>query len=219
MSLGLLIAVAIFGLALLPTVVLSPQMPDTQVSGQQILVGGLFSAICLLGVLAAFYPAKCQGMFQKPQNPLPLANTRPLEIKGHHPDCQKYSPNRIKVGGRGVCAACSGLLIGAIASLIGAVLYFFVGLEIVGSIWLLVLGEAFMFLGLAQIWFRSVAKVLMNLLFVVGSFVVLVEADLLGKSLVVDLYVLGLIVFVLWLRILLSQWHNRRTCQTCRQCF
>jgi hypothetical protein len=57
-----------------------------------------------------------------------------------------------------------------------------------------------------------------NALFVVGSCISLVAADLAGQSLLVDAYVLGLIVFMLWFRILLSEWNNRRICVACGRC-
>jgi hypothetical protein len=84
---------------------------------------------------------------------------------------------------------------------------------------LLVLGEILMLLGLAQIKFAGYVKALINVIFVVGSFVALVEVDLLGGSLLVDLYVLGLIVFMLWFRIMLSGWNNGRICHKCQFCF
>ena len=61
-----------------------------------------------------------------------------------------------------------------------------------------------MVLGLVQIKFAGYAKVIANLVFVVGSFVALAVADVLAESLLLDIYVLGLIGFLLWLRILLS---------------
>ena len=76
-----------------------------------------------------------------------------------------------------------------------------------------------MVLGLTQIKFAGFAKVAVNVVFVVGSFVTLAEADVLGGSVLVDAYVLGLILFLLWLRILLSERNNRRTCQMCHWCF
>jgi hypothetical protein len=124
------------------------------------------------------------------------------------------------VRGRAICAACSGLLIGAVIALIGAASHFFFDLNLAwGSVWLLALGEIWMLLGLAQIKFAGYAKVIVNVVFVVGSFVTLVEADGVGQNVLVDLYAIGLIAFILWLRILLSEWNNRRICQTCRSCF
>lgn len=186
------------------------------------LVGTLYIAICVLGTIAVFYPAKCKSLFQKSQNPISLPN-KPvtlIQIRGHHPDCKKFSANRIHILGRTLCASCSGLLIGAVISIVGAVLYFAIGFSIAwGDVWLIVLGETFMLLGLAQIKFVGYIKVAANLVFVVGSFMILVEADMLGGSPLVDFYVLGLIAFMLWLRILLSEWNNTRTCQACRSCF
>ncbi len=214
--------IAVIGLALVPVLTLQPNLMQTPVSIRQGLVGTLYITICILGLLAVFYPSKCKSMFQKSQNPL-LQKNQPsisIKIKGHHPNCKNYSANRIKVGGRTFCAACSGLLIGAIAAFAGAVGYFFVGFNLVwGSIWLLVFGEVLMLFGLAQIKFANYAKVAVNMFFVVGSFVVLAEANFLGGSLFVDFYVLGLIVFLLLLRILISEWNNRRICQRCMSCF
>ncbi len=220
--LAFLIVVSIVGLALIPILVLQPNLGHFQVSLGHSLVGALYIAICAFGISAVFYPTKCRSMFRKSQNPLSQANkpSIPIQIRGHHPDCQNYSASRIMVRGRAICAACSGLLIGAVISLIGAVSHFFVGLNVArGSVWLLALGEIFMLLGLAQIKFAGYAKVIVNLVFVVGSLVTLVETDVVGESILIDLYALGLIAFMLWLRILLSEWNNRRICQTCRSCF
>jgi len=212
--------VSAVGLALIPVLVLQPSSIHVQVSIRHGLAGTLYLVICVLGVSAVFYPAKCKSLFGKPQNPLTKASKPSVQIRGHHPDCQNYSANRIKVGGKVICAACSGLVIGAVTVFIGTVLYFFVGLDIIwSSIWLLVLGEICILLGLAQIKFAGYVKMLINVIFVVGSFVTLVETDLLGRSILVDLYVLGLIVFMLWFRILLSEWNNGRICQTCQLCF
>jgi hypothetical protein len=215
-----LTVVSVVGLVLIPVLVLHPNLIHVQVSIRHGLAGIFYLVICIFGVSAVFYPAKCKSLFRKSQNPLTQTSKSSVQIRGHHPDCQNYSGNRIKVGGQVICAACSGLLIGAVTVFIGTILQFFVGLEIVwSSIWLLVLGEICILLGLAQIKFAGYVKMFINLIFVVGSFVTLVETDLLGGSILVDLYVLGLIVFMLWFRILLSEWNNRRICQTCQLCF
>jgi hypothetical protein len=75
-----------------------------------------------------------------------------------------------------------------------------------------------MLVGLAQIKMRGYIKMVMNALFVVGSWISLVGVDLIGESLQIDAYVLGLIVFMLWFRILLSEWNNKRICLACRCC-
>jgi hypothetical protein len=219
-SLAFLSSVFVVGLILVPVLVLQPNFIPTQISIRHGLAGGFFMTICGLGILAVFYPTKCRSMFSKSQNPMPKVDKSLVKIRGHHPDCQKYSSNRIEVWGKAICAACGGLLIGAMAVLIGSVLYFFLGYYIVlSNIWLLLLGEIAMLLGLTQIKFTSYVKVFANMIFVIGSFVTLVEADSLGESLLVDFYVVGLIAFALWFRILLSEWNNRRICKACQTCF
>lgn len=218
----LFVVIAIGGLTLIPPVILLHSATDYQIPMRHQIVGSLFSLICVLGILAAFYPVKCRRMFKKAQNPLPPTNgqTRIIKTKGHHPECDKYAANRIKIGTFTICAACSGLLVGALIALTGTVAYFFMGVNIgENSFWLLIIGEALMLLGLAQIKFSGYIKSIVNMLFVVGSFFALFEVDFLGKSFVVDLYMLGLIAFMLWLRILLSEWQNKRTCRECRLCF
>jgi hypothetical protein len=212
-----LVVAAIVGFAVVPVLALSTNFTSLQVAFGQPLIGGLFSALCVLGILASLYPVKCKGMFGKSQNP---AAARDVKIVGHHPDCEKYNPNRIQFAGKNVCAACSGLLVGAVVALGAAGDYFFVGTGVgVGSVLLLLLCEAFMLVGVAQIFFKSYVKALVNLFFVVGSSVALIEVDLLTHNLLLDFYMLGLIAFMLWLRIALSEWHNRRTCQKCHRCF
>ena len=220
-SAAFLLALSIIGLALTPVLVVLPNLKPFQVYFHKSLIGVLFTAVCLLGIAAAFYPSKCRGMFEETQNPLPQANKSYtlMQVKGHHPDCQEYSGNRIKIGGRVFCAACSGLLFGATIALIGTAIYFFIGVNLAwDSVWLLALGEIWMLLGLAQIKFAGYFKVLANVLFVVGSFATLVATDAIGKSLLVDLYVLGVILFLLWFRIYLSEWNNKRTCRKCQSC-
>ncbi len=208
-------------MALIPGLVLQPNIAHSQLYMPQALVGTLYMIVCVSGTIAVFYPKWCSRLFRKPQNPLSQAEKRPvsLQIEGHHPNCDNYATNRIKLAGRNLCAACSGLLLGAIIGMAGAVLYFFYGLNFGwDGVWLLVLGELLMFLGLAQIRFSGYTKVATNLLFVVGSYLLLVETDVIGKNVLIDFYALGVIVFMLWLRIWLSEWHNKRTCLLCSRC-
>jgi hypothetical protein len=220
--LPLSLAISTAGLALTIFMVLQPNPEHVQTLLQRSPIGALYCILCLLGISAVFYPAKCKGLFKPIQERPAEAKTHstPLQTKGHHPDCQNFSGNRIKVGERIFCAACTGLLIGAIVALVGTIFYFFGVLSIAwGSIWIVGLGEILMFAGLFQIKFAGRAKAMLNAVFVIGSFLTLVEVDAIGKSVVVDLYVFGLISFLLWLRISLSEWNNRRTCFRCQSCF
>ncbi|MBS7638359.1 hypothetical protein KEJ49_05700 [Candidatus Bathyarchaeota archaeon] len=50
-----------------------------------------------------------------------------FSIKGHHPDCGRFKAHTINIFGRALCAACTGLLLGALLILPGGILYFFLG--------------------------------------------------------------------------------------------
>jgi hypothetical protein len=215
---------SIFGAVTITVFLFQPVSDHSNFAFTPTLIGSIYSAICLLGICAVFYPKKCQGtsMFQhvikssRDQSVTP--NT--VEFRGHHPDCSEFAANRIKIRKTVLCAACSGLLVGAIVALVGAVLYFFVGHNFLWSDpRILVISNAGMLLGLFQYKFAGYVKVAVNALFVLCSFVTLVMADLLGKSLLIDLYVLGLIVFFLATRIRLSENNNEKTCRRCKLCF
>ena len=216
-----LVAVLVFGLALVPLLLLQPNLQADLLPFRRPLVGAMYSVVCVLGIVAVFYPGRCRLMFQKPAaspNSQKTASSA-VGFRGHHPDCQKFEANRITLRGSVFCAACTGLLIGAIASMAGIVLFSLGFLNLgAGSLWVLVAGEVLMLVGLAQIKLGGYVKMVVNALFVVGSFIILVATDLAAQSLLVDAYVLGLIVFMLWFRILLSEWNNKKTCVACGRC-
>jgi hypothetical protein len=216
-----LVAVAFFGLALVPLLLLGHNLQADQLPFRRPLVGAMYSVVSVLGIVAVFYPGRCRLMFQKPAaspNSQKTASSA-VGFRGHHPDCPKFDANRITLRGSVFCAACSGLLIGAIAAIAGVALFILGFFDMgTGSFWVLTVGAALMLLGLAQIKLASYIKMLVNALFVVGSLLVLVPSDLIGQSLLVDAYVLGLIVFLLWFRIVLSEWNNKRTCLACGRC-
>lgn len=216
-----LVVVSVFGLVLIPILLLQPNLQADQLPFRRPLISVLYVVICVAGVIAVFYPGKCRLMFQKPNVSLGSNNTSASEIqlKGHHPDCKEFSANRITIRGSVQCAACTGLLIGAIVAMVGIVLFSLGFFDWgTGSLWVLVTGEGLMLVGLAQIKMKGYVKMTVNALFVVGSCISLIVADLAGQSLLVDLYVLGLIVYMLWFRILLSEWNNKRVCVACGRC-
>ncbi len=120
-----LVAVSVFGLALVPLLLLQPNLQGDPSPLRRPLVGAIYSVVCIVGIVAVFYPGKCRMMFQKPNvspdSKKPSAST--VQFKGHHPDCEKFSANRITIRGSVFCAACSGLLIGAITAMVGIVLF------------------------------------------------------------------------------------------------
>jgi hypothetical protein len=216
-----LVGVLVFGLALVPLLLLQPNLQADHSPFRRPIMSAIYSIVCIAGIVAVFYPGKCRIMFQKP-NVSPdsiLRSASSVQVSGHHPDCEKFSGNRITIGSSVFCAACSGLLLGAIASMMVIVL-FSLGLFDLGTrnLWILISGEILMLVGLTQIKLRGYIKMAMNSLFVVSSAIILVSADLVAQSLPVDAYVLGLILVMLWFRISLSEWNNKRICLACERC-
>ena len=216
-----LVAVAVFGLALILLLLVQPNLQVDPSPLRRPFIGALYTVFCILGIVAVFYPKKCRMMFQRPKVSPNSGTPDPqgVQFKGHHPECEKFSGNRIAIGRSVFCSACSGLLVGAIISLGWIVLFSLGVLDFVtGNLWIFAVGVVFMLVGLAQIKMIGYVKMAVNALFVVGSCICLVIADLVGQNLMVDVYVLGLIVFMLWLRILLSEWNNKRICLECGYC-
>lgn len=216
-----LIAIAVFGLALVPFLALQPNLPVDSSVLRRPLVGSLYTVICIFGIVAVFYPNKCRMVFQKPNQSIGPDKVSPLSVQliGHHPNCEKFSANRIMIQGRVFCAACSGLLIGAIVAIVGIVLFSFGVFDMLSWLpWILIAGEVLMFVGLVQIKMGGYVKMIMNALFVIGSCVSLIAVDIVGQKLLIDVYMLGLIAYMLWIRILLSEWNNKKICLNCGHC-
>ena len=212
--------VAIIGLALVPLLVQQPMLQQVSSPLRIPLISMIYGLICIGGIVAVFYPNKCRMAFQEPDVSGDSNKKSPstMELIGHHPNCERFSKNRITLKGLDFCAACTGLLLGAIGAIIGIFLFSFGFFAEFGNLWVLVIGEAFMVLGLFQIRTIGYVKVAVNSLFVLGSFISLVAVELIGKSWLVDAYFLVLIIFMLWFRILHSEWNNKRVCRECGRC-
>jgi hypothetical protein len=212
------------GLIMLPFLLFQSNKFEVNFLNSKFLVGSLYSLVCLFGIVAIFYPQKCQNTFTFRQNATLESKSQTGEgsdliFKGHHPNCKKFEGNRIKIYRFVFCSACLGLLIGAIFAMIGTMFYFFFGTPFpLANPGILFVGSGGMLLGIVQFVFRSYVKLFVNSLFVVGSLLMLISADLIGGSLLIDLYVVGMIVFLLLTRIMLSEWNNRKICLECGSC-
>ncbi len=218
------VMLSVFGLFLVAVFLYGPNQEQIYPAFSKVLVGSLYAALCLLGIAAIFYPKKCQRTFMfRPKGSLEGSGGVLLEkvrFRGHHPDCEAFSANRMILGKTVFCAACAGLLVGAVGAVVGTVLYFFVGMvPFIVDARVVLVGYGGMLLGLFQFKFGGFIKLFVNALFVLSSFVTLVGVDRLGASLFMDLFVFGLIVFMLLTRILFSEWNNRRTCAKCENCW
>jgi hypothetical protein len=223
-SLFLCVCFSVLGLAMLPFVLYQSVKFQVNFPQSSFLIGSLYSLVNTLGIVAVYYPKKCQNTFSYRKNVALQENSQlgkcsDVAFEGHHPNCRKFDGNRTKILGVVLCSACTGLFLGAILALIGAALYFFFGTNFpLADIRILLVASVAMLLGMVQFVFRNYLKWIINSLFVVSSLIILVSADSIGRNLFIDLYVLGLIVFLLLTRIMLSEWNNRKTCFECGSC-
>jgi hypothetical protein len=223
-SIFLCMFLSVLGLIILPFLLLQSTKFELNFSSRSFLIGSLYSLVCVLGLVAVYYPKECQKTFSFRENVTPVKNLKlgrgsDLAFEGHHPNCREFDKNRVTIFGIVQCSACTGLLLGAILVLTGASLYFFFEVAFpLADLRILLAGSVAMLLGTGQFVFRTYLKLAVNAFFVVGSLILLVSADSIGGNLFIDFYVLGLIVFLLLTRIMLSEWNNRKTCRECGNC-
>jgi len=220
-----LMGVSFFGLILVMMLAINPPIMQVDFPWRKPLIGLIFGSICMLGIVAVFFPKQCSGMFHSGKGKRYIgSNTDNLvshgtfpTLRGHHPDCKGFSAHVTQIKGKTLCAACTGLLLGAIIALAGTILYFFDDWQIAqNSLLAVFVGVLGVGLGLFQFKFRSFVRLFFNTFFVTGVFFVLFGIDQVVQSLFVDLFLVALTVFWLLTRILLSQWDHWRICHTCR---
>jgi hypothetical protein len=215
--------VSFTGLLLILLLTAFPPSTTGDVSWRKPVVGSIFSIICVLGVSAVFLPNNCLGILSigKKDGTVASDSTRPAlhgksnALQGHHPTCGSYGAHVFRIKGRTVCAACAGLLLGGLLALAGAVVYFFGGWSIADDSLMVLLGVVGVGFGLFQFKFRSLVRLLMNTVFVLGVLLIVVGIDGLVHSLVFDLFVVSLVFFWLYTRISLSQWDHEVICSSC----
>lgn len=216
------IGISVFGLLTTLMFILFPPIPVENLPWRKPLIGTIFIVICTSGGVASFFPRKCSEQFdphkEKGQMTSQVRNEDSyLTVKGHHPTCKEFSAHIMQARGHTLCAACTGLFLGALIAILGAVLYFFLGLEFQLSNYLMVpIGLISVAAGFFQLKFKGAVRSMLNALFVVGACLILTGMDMTLKNVFLDIYLLGLILFWIWTRILLSQWDHIRICQNCK---
>ncbi len=220
--------ISLFGLFL--TAVLAFCLPSVQenLSWRKPLIGSVFTLICVSGILAVFFPRQCSQTFfdkrrethaMEPSDPKSFSLLFGLKIMhGHHRTCEGFANHEFQLGNKTFCAACTGLLLGALITLLGTAMYFFADLQTKQGVLLFAVGVPSVALGLLQFMLfeaRGLLRLLLNAFFVLGTFSILVGVDGFTHSLLADLFLVSMIVFWLYTRILLSQWNHARICRTC----
>jgi hypothetical protein len=223
--LAFFVGISIFGSFTTLMIAFYPPVAQENFLWRKPLTGLLFTLICISGITAIFFPKKCSEAFHTHQTEKPTVQKTKnsnfqetsITFEGHHPDCGRFSAHITRIDGHVFCAACTGLLLGALIALAGTALYFFAEWNIVElGLSAILIGQIGVLLGFVQFKFKGVVRLILNAFFVFANFLTLAGIDKLAESIFIDLYVIALIVFWLLTRILLSQWDHWRICRTCK---
>jgi len=231
-----LISISLIGLVLaLMLLLYTPTSQDFP--WRRPIVGSTYASICVLGAIAVFFPKKCSQTLNPKSWKTALTTTngasQPEERKtttlfgfklthGHHPNCESFRDHEFQIGNKTFCAGCTGLLIGALISLVTVSAYFLSPVQLDIVIPLIGLGFITVLAGLLTptlITGRSTIRLAMNALLILGMSSILVGTDTLLRSIQIDLYLISLDVVWLTTRISLSQISHERICTYCtRKC-
>jgi len=191
---------------------------DTVITQDSIPVFLLFTLLCLLGAIATVLPHIC-GHRDLPNTLDPIRYTVFLGVRlvhGHHKLCGKFKSHEIEYNGKTICAACLGLLIGAIMAGVISFHHFILNVNYPQTAGYL--GLLFSILGLSYIPLlklkNPLLRTLYNSLFVIGFALILVVVDNSGSS-SYDYLIIGLSVFWMYSRIKFSNWGHNQICNNC----
>lgn len=199
------------------------------------IIGLTYALVCILGSIAVFFPKKCSQLICSKDSAHSTISPDPSQrykkrttsifgfklTHGHHPDCEGFSDHEFQIGNKTFCAGCTGLLIGALVSLVMASAYFSnqVHLNKV-EIPLIGFGFTAILVGLLTsicITLRSPTKLATNAFLIIGMTSILVGADALLHNIQIDLYIIALSILWLMTRISLSQLNHERICINCTE--
>jgi len=219
LTLVFLVSVSFFGLILAVFLTFHPPISEEDFVWRKPVVGSAFGAVCVLGILAVFFPNLCSRFFGFKRSSS-TSHTITSTLLGHHPVCGRFSTHVFRLGDRMFCATCSGLFLGALIVLVGLAFYFFGNWQIGQLAFPAVLvSAAAVVFGLLQsplpILQNSIIRLFSSTFFVAGTFLILVGMEELAHSVSVDLFLILLSVFWLVTRISLSQWDHERICSKC----
>jgi hypothetical protein len=231
-----LVFVSLFSFFLVTLVALLPPEIQDNIQRRKQSTGSLFIFICLLGMISVFFPRQCSMIFHDDEK---ISNSgvsagekegvqRSSKIfgvvlsHGHHPECQGFHHHEFTLGQKTFCMACTGLLFGAVLATFGAFFYFFLGWFVgIDALILVVFGITGVALCLLQYTFFDVHSGLirfcLNTLFILGMFLIIAGIDRIVQSSSLNFFLVGLFVFWLFTRILLSKNKHDEVCQICNQ--
>jgi len=220
-------------LFIIALVAAAPWSVVDRLPGQRPITGLIFTAVLLLGMTAALFPQACSGPSHSSARTARLPDHDQgggggetassvfglRVVHGHHPSCGRFSRHEFKVDDRSFCVACTGLFAGAALALACTLGLFL-------SDWHVGMAEAIVPFGMAAVAFGLLQYLLfedeprplrfsLNLLFVLGAFLILAGVEALTRSLTVNLLAISSSILWLGARVSLSRWRHDRICSEC----
>jgi small-conductance mechanosensitive channel len=217
-----LIVVSIFGFFLSTFFAFHPSTQGSGFAYRKLVAGTAFTILCVSGILASLFPSSCSAIpkFKKQnkqeKSAAPLHKTT---FQAHHPPCDNYSTHILIIGRMKLCATCSGLMVGATFVLFVAGLYFFGSYSLGDPFLLFPVGATGVALGLIQSalpkYSNGIVRFIASILFVVGTFLMLVGLDNAAKNISIDLFFVAISLLWILTKIALSERDHQRTCSNC----
>lgn len=221
--------ISLLGLGLVPPILVRTMMIPSALDSQAQIVGLSFITICLLGAIAGIRPSTCstspflgfshQGRDTEQERS--LSNEEPVR-RGHHYTCEEFSTHVLNIGENVFCAGCTGLAMGAAIAIVGSFFYFIIGIPLIAAEMVFWIGIAGVAVGIVQHRIYRVLgntggvfRFMLNVIFVIGAFLLLVGADQLADSIAVDSYILLIALFWIYTRIAMSKSEHHRICSQC----
>jgi hypothetical protein len=220
------ITVSLIGLLFLILMIFAFPTSKLEFYFQKPIIFLIFVLICFCGILAGIFPQKCLKLM-----PSDYSHNKRLEklkrekisvkFQGHHPNCGNFSNHIIHLNNQIICAGCTGLVIGAIISLLATFIFLIYG-SIFTENGLLIfwLGYTGASLGLLSQIFLNIninyVKLFTNLILVLGTFLLLVGIEKITNNLYIELYLLILALIWILMRINLSKTEHDKICSACQ---
>jgi hypothetical protein len=175
--------------------------------------------VCFIGGIAAIYPNKCGKILSPRSSKQQLLHSKKANNIVHHFLCEKYYSHLLRIRKKYFCATCSGLLIGAIAGIIGSIWYFSDIFYIENISFLIPIGIFGVVFGLFQSitpkMDSSIIKFLAGIALVLGSYFLLINIDISKGGTFGDFFFIIISIFWILTKINLSRKEHREICANC----
>jgi hypothetical protein len=188
----------------------------------KLFIGSAFISCCIFGISLALRPNWVKRYIKRGINHVhdQPAQTAAIKRQGHHPDCEHFQSHTFPIKNNILCAGCTGLALGSIASIFLMIIYLIFFNEISKNILYIfvIAGMIFIALNYVEIAYLkrgAFVHLISNIFLVISFFFVIIGvSQLTGKVL---FGILAVIISFLWLdtRIQLS---NRRHTEMCKNC-